>query len=370
MGFMGKLNHYFIIVLLAGIVFSNCNKEHNTSPNDFDKCNTITGKGIKLDSIKTVASECGKSNGQIHFFNLKAKAPVKLILKLDNIEIYNADYQSSISDLNAGFYSIKISDSNGCTYYKTIELKNDCPCDVKLKIIAPSVLCEGSSMSSAVLSAEANNGLAPYIYSWSSGLGTGQSKAVSPSISSTYCVTVVDANKCSAKACHLINLEKNPNLIYKTDCIYKGIKIFTDDPREADYTVQFFYGRKNLPTKTISLLDIVLDDKKNIDVAISTMNCNWNSSVALCYYSNADILIETNNTSCTSCKDGFFEIQRLKTNPCDTASTNYQFEIYKENDFINLIQQNTIKQLEKGIYEIYYVNGDGCYLFGTKKEIL
>ena len=173
---MGKLNHYFIIVLLAGIVFNNCNKEEKTSPNDFYKCNTITGFGIKLDSIKTVVTECGKSNGQIHFFNLQAKAPVKLILKLDNIEIYNADYQSSILDLNAGFYSIKISDSNGCTYYKTIELKNDCPCDVKLKIIAPSVLCEGSSMNSAVLSAEANNGLAPYVYSWSSGLGTGQSK--------------------------------------------------------------------------------------------------------------------------------------------------------------------------------------------------
>ncbi|MBK9994331.1 MAG: hypothetical protein IPP01_10195 [Saprospiraceae bacterium] len=50
---------------------------------------------------------------------------------------------------------------------------------------------------SANLSATGNSGLAPYTFNWDNGLGLGQNKSVNPITTTTYTVTITDANGCS-----------------------------------------------------------------------------------------------------------------------------------------------------------------------------
>ena len=59
---------------------------------------------------------------------------------------------------------------------------------------ADVAICVGSSTT---ISANANGGLAPYTYNWNNGIGSGQSKIITPTTTTTYIVTVVDANGCT-----------------------------------------------------------------------------------------------------------------------------------------------------------------------------
>ncbi|MBK8701086.1 MAG: hypothetical protein IPN29_16720 [Saprospiraceae bacterium] len=55
-------------------------------------------------------------------------------------------------------------------------------------------ICNGSSTTLTVIG---KNGVSPYVFSWSNGLGTGSSKTVSPTTTTTYTVIVTDANGCT-----------------------------------------------------------------------------------------------------------------------------------------------------------------------------
>ncbi|MCH2081055.1 MAG: PKD domain-containing protein, partial [Saprospiraceae bacterium] len=60
---------------------------------------------------------------------------------------------------------------------------------------ADDSICEGESVT---ITASANGGTAPYVFSWNNGLGNGATKIVSPNATTIYEVTVVDANGCTA----------------------------------------------------------------------------------------------------------------------------------------------------------------------------
>ena len=64
----------------------------------------------------------------------------------------------------------------------------------------------------AALTAQGSMGVPPYMYSWSNGLGTMQSVTVAPVVSTTYYVTVTDANTCT----NIDSVTVNPQLC--NDC--------------------------------------------------------------------------------------------------------------------------------------------------------
>ncbi len=88
-------------------------------------------------------------------------------------------------------YSVTVTDKNGCT-------------DTASKIVTvyqPPVLSAGEDLEvckgtpSFIISVSASGGKSPYTYSWPNG-GTGNSQMVSPTVNTTYVITVTDANGC------------------------------------------------------------------------------------------------------------------------------------------------------------------------------
>ena len=105
----------------------------------------------------------------------------------------NGGTTQSISNLSAGNYSVTVTDSKGCTATANTTIKQFDGPTVDAGIDQET--CKGQLV---YLNAYANGGTSPYTYAWDNGLGNGQSKTVSPAFTSTYTVTVTDANGCTA----------------------------------------------------------------------------------------------------------------------------------------------------------------------------
>jgi hypothetical protein len=125
-------------------------------------------------------------------------------------------YTPSINDITNGFVKI-IGTTNNVSICgvarDTMTLYIICntpPCPVNFVDAGQDrTICNGSS---TVITAVANGGTAPYIYTWSNALGSGSSKTVSPIVTTTYIVTVVDNNGCSATDAVVVNVSNPPGL--------------------------------------------------------------------------------------------------------------------------------------------------------------
>jgi hypothetical protein len=62
---------------------------------------------------------------------------------------------------------------------------------------APNTIYIGQGPQSVTLTVSGAGGTAPYVYTWSNNLGTGTTKVVSPTTTTTYSVTTVDARGCT-----------------------------------------------------------------------------------------------------------------------------------------------------------------------------
>lgn len=94
---------------------------------------------------------------------------------------------ATASNLCAASYSVLVTDANGCQDSASITITQPQP--LQFTINNPPWLCIGQSYT---LTATATGGTAPYTYNWSSG------PVVSPTVTTTYTLTVTDANGCTA----------------------------------------------------------------------------------------------------------------------------------------------------------------------------
>src|SRR6185295_12524733 len=82
---------------------------------------------------------------------------------------------------------------NGCTSSKAASVSQPAP--INLVTSSTPAVCGSSNGSASVV---ANGGSSPYIYSWSSGAGSGATANNIPA--GAYTVTVTDANGCANNA--------------------------------------------------------------------------------------------------------------------------------------------------------------------------
>jgi len=98
----------------------------------------------------------------------------------------------SASNLDAGNYSVFISDANHCSM--TLNLTIGQPSPVTLNVNNNVDICQGNYTT---ISASGSGGTAPYGYNWDNGLGSGQNHNIQVWTTTTYHVTITDAMGCT-----------------------------------------------------------------------------------------------------------------------------------------------------------------------------
>ncbi len=98
---------------------------------------------------------------------------------------------SMVSDLNAGWHSVMIVDSQNCSDTVSFEINE--PAEVmQLSYTSTDAVCYGEA--SGNIQVMANGGTSPYFFNWDTGQETGD---ISDLSAGSYAVTVTDANNCA-----------------------------------------------------------------------------------------------------------------------------------------------------------------------------
>lgn len=109
----------------------------------------------------------------------------------------NGSTTSSINGINAGNYTVTVSDANACTTVSSVNVAYACvSCTLSGSATGVNVTCFGVNNGVAV--AVSSGGTAPINYSWSNSAGNSSSiNGLSPGV---YSVTMTDALNCTATA--------------------------------------------------------------------------------------------------------------------------------------------------------------------------
>ncbi len=153
---------------------------------------TTLTQPLALSATTTVASNVncnGNNNGIANVTTTGGTGPYNYL--------WNPSGQtnSTANGLSAGNYTVTVTDANGCTDIGAATITEPTLLSLTAKSSAQSV-CSGQPVT---LEARANGGTAPYTYKWSCG-GTTSSLIANPVVTSTYSVTITDANGCKIKA--------------------------------------------------------------------------------------------------------------------------------------------------------------------------
>lgn len=99
---------------------------------------------------------------------------------------------ATASGLTAGTYICTVTDNGGCS--KTTTLVITQPAQLLTNPTNDTLLCVGKSL---VINANASGGTSSYTYSWNPGGATTSSITVSPTVNTTYTMTITDGNGCT-----------------------------------------------------------------------------------------------------------------------------------------------------------------------------
>ena len=139
-------------------------------------------------SMDSVDATCGVANGLATVAVSGGAGPYTYAWS-------NGGTTDTISGLNAGTYTVTVTDNNLCT--DTAQVTVNAPSSLVASIINPiNALCDGSTDGSA--EAQGTLGTAPYTFLWDNGETTSIALALDSGI---HCVTVTDAIGCSDTAC-------------------------------------------------------------------------------------------------------------------------------------------------------------------------
>jgi gliding motility-associated-like protein len=127
----------------------------------------------------------------------------------------NNDLDSIAGNLIAGNYSVTVTDANGCTATATVLIVEPGLLTVQASA-APSTVCVGAQVS---LSASAGGGTPGYQFDWTPGPLSGPNQTVIPTATTTYTLTVTDANGCTTTQPVLVTVNPLPSPTFVGDVL-------------------------------------------------------------------------------------------------------------------------------------------------------
>lgn len=157
----------------------------------------------------------------------------------------NGQTTDSATGLNAGTYTLVITDSNNCVSSNTVTISQ--PPEIELNVTPDTTICEGSTIT---LSANATGNAGNFSYSWIPVNGSANFINVSPVVSTSYSVIVTDNNNCTSTKTLQVSVSPNPILnSLSTDVSCNG-----GNNASATVTVngnlQYSYSWSTNPTQT------------------------------------------------------------------------------------------------------------------------
>jgi gliding motility-associated-like protein len=105
---------------------------------------------------------------------------------------------SSISNLTVGYYTVSITDNNGCTNDSTFAVVT--PSAMIITSVVSDISCSGGA--TGVIDISVNGGTSPYTYAWNTGATT---EDISGLTAGNYSVIVTDASLCSQSSNFTVN---------------------------------------------------------------------------------------------------------------------------------------------------------------------
>ena len=188
--------------------------------------NTIT-----LNTTVLADPTCvGYSNGSVDVTAIGGSLPYNYNW-LDSLNT-TISTDSFALNLGASIYSVIVTDINGCFDTATVSLSS--PDSIISNITTESTLCNGSS--DGIATATPSGGNAPYSYIWS---GSGSTTATSTGLnaSTTYYVTITDANGCSITGIPVTVSEPDALSINFTMSDYNGFNVSCNNSTDGSVNV-------------------------------------------------------------------------------------------------------------------------------------
>ena len=204
----------------------------------------------------------------------------------------------------SGFYSVTVTDNNGCTNSDEIHItvENEVPV-FTVSLGSDHTLCEGETI---ILTPVITNGTSPFTYTWSDG-STAAYLQVTASVTTTYSVTITDAGLISASDEVLITVNPIPAIDLGPDissCDGNSLVIFVFEPGTYLWS-------------TGSTMDhILVSAAGNYSVTVTNTNgCNNSDDINVIYYPlptvnlGADITQTSGTTATLDAGAGFVSYQ-------------------------------------------------------------
>jgi gliding motility-associated-like protein len=223
----------------------------------------------------------------------------------------------AIQNINAGFYSLTVTDANKCKIIDTMTLANSPKLILALSQVEKS--CAGLKNSVAVI--DVKGGVTPYKYVWND-KNNSVSKQISNLPKGNYTVTVTDANKCIvSESLDVTEYDSiTANIITKKPTCYGGkdgqvaISIIKGGAGAGDLT-QYTYYWDSKPFQDTPVASN-LGGGQNYSVIISDKGgCKNTTKVFLPQPKKIEITPKITNVKCFEEKTGAIELTANGENP-------------------------------------------------------
>lgn len=151
---------------------------------------------INSDSLIIASSSCGNNDGSITGLSVSGGT---LPYTYNWADSTNSNIGSSIdlANIGSGLYTMTLTDSNGCTALSDNILVSNNTGSFAVAANPDTAICQ---LDSAILTANASGGAAPYTYFWNNGLSNSETHVVAPTITTNYIVYAEDTNGCQTSS--------------------------------------------------------------------------------------------------------------------------------------------------------------------------